>query len=97
MNEGVLITGAGDAIVESSMTVTIEVAVVDRRDPHRYLVGKDVDGDGRPDAPILLTDSANFIPARGESRDTATARVLRDLAERTAQILEQGWGGAHGR
>jgi hypothetical protein len=96
VGESVLITGLNDTVTESSITISIEVSLVDRKSG-RLLVGKDENGDGRPDGPVLLTDSQNFVPARGETRDTAAARCLRDLAERTVQLLERDWGGAQGK
>lgn len=94
-SEQVLIPGAGDTIVESSIAITVEVQVVERTSG-RILVGRDTDGDGRPDAGILLTDSQNWVPQSGGTRESATARVLRDLGERIVQLLEKKWGGAQG-
>jgi K+-transporting ATPase ATPase A chain len=54
VNENVLIQGENDSIVESSLSVTIEVSVVERG-TGRLLIGRDTDEDGVPDAPIVLT------------------------------------------
>ncbi len=96
VTENVLITGTQDAVVESSITITALVALLDRRSG-RMLVGRDEDGDGRPDRPITLTETQTFAPGLGTTRDDAAARAIRDLAERIVQLLEAEWGGAQGR
>lgn len=97
VTESVVIPGATtDDVVEANIAITISVEVVERG-TQRRLVGSDLDHDGRPDGPIVLTDAQNYLASLGQTRDTAAAIVLRDLAERTAQLLEERWGGAQGK
>jgi hypothetical protein len=97
VTESVVIPGITiDEVVEANLSITISVEVVERG-TNKLLVGRDTDGDGRPDGPIVLTDSQNYVTSLGQTRDTASALVLRDLAERTAQLLEERWGGAQGK
>ncbi|MBI3723089.1 hypothetical protein HY251_03920 [bacterium] len=81
--------------IESSIVISVEVAVMRRG---TLVVGADSSGEGgSPDSPVVLTESQNFVPAFGQSRDSAADKALRKLAERIVDLLEAGWGGAQER
>jgi hypothetical protein len=79
VNEGVLLEGDLDEIVDSSITVRIKVSLEDLR--KKDTVFKD----------RLLTETAEFVLPRGESKESATREALGDLAERIVFLLEEDW------
>lgn len=78
IKEGVLISGAQEEVLYSSVSVAVRFGVYEGG---RLLIGEDTNGDGAPDEEIGLTGYAEFDVSRGQSRDTATEEALRDLAE----------------
>lgn len=78
IDEQVLLAGPAEEVLEGGLQVTVRFGVY-RGDT--LLVGEDSDGDGAPDGEVQLTGFAEYDTARGESRVTATAEALVDLAE----------------
>ena len=78
-SEGVLSSNAKDNIVESSVAISVNVALMDRRT-------------GRELASMNgLTDSAAYVVPRGENINTATEECLEGLAEKIVSQLEEKW------
>jgi hypothetical protein len=77
--------------LEGSVSITIEVSLVDR-ETNKLLAGADTDGDGIPDGPATLTESETFISAYDQTVDTAADRALKKLAERIVDLIEDRWG-----
>jgi len=78
IDEQVLLAGPAEEVLEGGLQVTVRFGVY--RD-QALLVGEDSDGDGAPDGEIQLAGYAEYDTARGESRVSATAEALADLAE----------------
>ena len=78
-SEGVMSSNAKDNIVESSVAISVNVALMDRRT-------------GRGLASMNgLTDSAAYVVPRGENINTATEECLAGLAEKIVSQLEEKW------
>lgn len=85
IDETVLVEGSDDQVLESNIEVTVQVELLDsegNRLPVRRQTGR-----GGDNYRSILKDRAEFIPSRGETRDTATREALREMAERIVQIL----------
>ena len=78
-SEGVMSSNAKDNIVESSVAISVNVALMDRR-TGRGLAS--MDG---------LTNSAAYVVPRGENINTATEECLEGLAEKIVSQLEEKW------
>jgi len=79
VREGVLMEDLNDDIVETSVTVTVDIVWRDLRTGRILLKRQGV------------TDTAEFIVLRGENIGTATEEAFRDIAERIVDLLEQDW------
>jgi hypothetical protein len=77
--EGVMSSNAKDNIVESSVTISVNVAFMDRRTGRRLA---SING---------LTDSAAYVVPRGENINTATEECLAGIAEKIVNQLEEKW------
>ncbi|RMG13461.1 MAG: hypothetical protein D6731_12000 [Planctomycetota bacterium] len=88
VDEGVLVSGPAEEVLASSVTISARFGLYRGR---RLVVGDDLDGDGAPDAELLLQGFAEFNAVRGETRADATAEALRDLAEMIAFRLGDPW------
>lgn len=78
IGEQVLLAGPAEEVLEAGLQVTVSFGVYQGG---ALLVGEDTDGDGAPDGPVTLVGYAEYDVARSESRDTATAEAVADLAE----------------
>ena len=86
IEESVLIEGRDDEVLEGSIRVTVEVSLLDASGREVPIARRSQAGPGRQGG-ILIRDQAEFVIARGESRDSATREALSELAERIAQVL----------
>jgi len=77
--EGVHSSNANDNIVESSVAITVNIRLTDRRTGRSLMVQ-----DG-------ISDTAEFIVSRGENVKTATQETLSGLAEKIVYQLEEKW------
>ncbi len=77
--EGVHSSNAKDNIVESSVAITVNIRLTDRRTGRSLMVR-----DG-------ISDTAEFIVSRGENVKTATQETLSGLAEKIVYQLEEKW------
>ena len=79
VDEGVITSNARDNIIENRVTITVNIALADRR------TGRE----------LMLTDSlsntAEYIVTRGENINTATQECLAGLAEMIVYQLEEKW------
>lgn len=77
-SETPLVEGRQDEVLQSSVALTVDVRLVDRR--------------GLPLVPTRrVTDQASFLTLRGENVDTARREALQEIAERVIFELETGW------
>lgn len=86
INESILVEGPDDEVLEGLIQVSVAVRLEDsigRPVPiyRQTLGGKSSDG------ATVFTDQAEYLPGRGESRDTATREALTEMAERIIQVL----------
>ena len=79
VRENVLMEDLHDDIVETGVTITVDIVWRDRRTNRILLEHKDI------------SDTAEFIVTRGESIGTATEEAFRDLAERIVSLLQEDW------
>ena len=79
VRENVLLEDLNDDVVETSITVTVDVIWRDRRSGRVLLDRRGV------------SDTAELIALRGENVGTATEEAFRDLAERIVELLEEDW------
>jgi hypothetical protein len=79
VTEGMLSSNVRDNIVESRITISVDIKLVDRR-TGRTLVEKKG-----------LKRSAEFVVSRGENIKTASQEGLADLAEMIVSQLEEKW------
>ena len=77
--ESMLTSNVQDNIVESRVTIYIDIKLVDRRTGRTLIEEKD------------LTRSAEFIVQRGENINTASQESLTLLAETIVNYLEETW------
>ncbi|MCR4288748.1 MAG: LPS assembly lipoprotein LptE [Candidatus Scalindua sp.] len=80
VDEGVHSSNAQDNIVESSVTITVEIKVYERRT-----------GRGLTLESPTITNTAEFIVSRGENVKTATQESLEGLAKKIVYQLEEKW------
>lgn len=78
VNEGVHSSNAQDNIVESSVTITVEIRIYERRTERS--IGE-----------ATLSNTAEFIVSRGENIKTATQESQVGLAEKIISQLEEKW------
>ncbi|MGR3293140.1 MAG: LptE family protein [Candidatus Scalindua sp.] len=78
VNEGVHSSNAQDNIVESSVTITVEIRIYERR-TERSIGG------------ATLSNTAEFIVSRGENIKTAIQESQAGLAEKIISQLEEKW------
>lgn len=78
VSEGVHSSNAQDNIVESSISITAEIRIYERR-TERTIAG------------ATLTNTAEFIVSRGENINTAIQESLAGLAEKIISQLEEKW------
>jgi hypothetical protein len=99
VNQGVLIPNTVDTAppLESSITITVAVSLVDRQSGHLIVGGASPHGDDRPTGPAYLTETESYVEGLNQTADTAADLALKKLAERIVDLLEQGWGGAQER
>lgn len=83
--EQVLIGSSQEQVVHGAVTVTASFSVFDRAGVR--VVGEDADADGSPEGDFSRLGYAEYTTARGESRDTAAAEALGDIAEMIVQEL----------
>jgi hypothetical protein len=86
VQEGVLIAGPQEQVLDASLTVSARFGVYD--DAGKLVQGEDADADGAPDAEWTRVGYAEYSPSRGQSRDTAADEALRDLAEQVVAELQ---------
>ena len=79
VTEGVITSNARDNIIENQVTITVNIAFVDRRTGRALMA---MDG---------LFNKAEYIVTRGENVDTATQECLEGLAEKIVYQLEEKW------
>jgi hypothetical protein len=79
VSEGVISSNAKDNVIESRVTISVNIALADRRTGRAMM---SMDG---------LTNSAEFIVTRGENINTATQECLSGLAEKIVYQLEEKW------
>ena len=82
LDERVLVEDDADTVLESSVRLVLTVTLEDRRDGTRLI-----------DSLALEPETAEFVPAQLESRDSATREALRNLVKRVVPLLEEPWGG----
>ena len=79
VRESVLLEDLNDDIVETGVTITVDLVWKDRRTGRIIAERKGI------------SDTAEFIVTRGESIGTATEEAFRDLAERIVSSLQEDW------
>ena len=79
VTEGVITSNARDNIIENQVTISVNIALMDRR-TGRELIS--IDG---------LNNKAEYIVTRGENIKTATQECLAGLAEKIVYQLEEKW------
>ena len=79
VTEGVITSNARDNIIENQVTISVNIALMDRR-TGRELIS--MDG---------LSNKAEYIVTRGENINTATQECLAGLAEKIVYQLEEKW------
>lgn len=79
VTEGMLSTNVADNIVESRVTISVDIKLVDRRTGRTLIEEKG------------LVRSAEFVVNRGENIKTATQESLAGLAETIVSQLEEKW------
>jgi hypothetical protein len=79
VTEGVITSNARDNIIENQVTISVNIALMDRR-TGRELIS--MDG---------LSNKAEYIVTRGENIKTATQECLTGLAEKIVYQLEEKW------
>ncbi len=79
VRESVLLEDLNDDVVETGVTVTVDLVWRDLRTNRVILDRKN------------LSDTAEFIVTRGESVGTATEEAFRDMAERIVDLLVEKW------
>ena len=79
VTEGVITSNARDNIIENQVTISVNIALMDRR-TGRELIS--MDG---------LSNKAEYIVTRGENIKTATQECLAGLAEKIVYQLEEKW------
>jgi hypothetical protein len=67
-----------DPPTESSLSITVSVVVMKGREV--------ISG------PTVLNETENWVPTFAQTADSASDRILRKLAERVVDMLEEGWG-----
>lgn len=77
--EGVITSNARDNIIENQVTITVNIALADRRTGRALM---SMDG---------LSNKAEYIVTRGENIKTATQECLVGLAEKIVYQLEEKW------
>lgn len=79
VTEGVITSNARDNIIENRVSITVNIALADRR------TGRELMSMGG------LTNTAEYIVTRGENINTATKECLEGLAEKIVYQLEEKW------
>ena len=79
VTEGVITSNARDNIIENQVTISINIALIDRRTGRELMT---MDG---------LSNKAEYIVTRGENIKTATQECLDGLAEKIVYQLEEKW------
>lgn len=79
VTEGVITSNASDNIIEAQVTISVNIALADRRTGRGLM---SMDG---------LTNTAEYIVTRGENINTATKECLEGLAEKIVYQLEEKW------
>jgi hypothetical protein len=79
VTEGVITSNARDNIIENRVSISVNVALADRRTGRGLM---SMDG---------LTNTAEYIVTRGENINTATQECLAGLAEKIVYQLEEKW------
>lgn len=85
IGETVLVEGQRDEVLENNIELTIQVELVDGEG--KGLRIRRQTGRGGHGTKSILKDRAEYIPSRGESRDTATREAMKEISERIVQIL----------
>lgn len=85
INESVLVEGRDDEVLEGLIQITVQVQLFDPMGNPLPITRQASDNQGI--FQMVLTDQAEFVLSRGESRDTATREAIREMAERIVQIL----------
>ncbi len=79
ITEGVITSNARDNIIENQVTISVSIALADRRTGRALM---SMSG---------LTNRAEYIVTRGENINTATQECLAGLAEKIIYQLEEKW------
>ncbi len=79
ITEGVITSNARDNIIENQVTISVNIALADRRTGRALM---SMEG---------LTNKAEYIVTRGENINTATQECLAGLAEKIVYQLEEKW------
>lgn len=79
VTEGVITQNARDNIIENSVTITVNIALADRRTGRELMLTDN------------LSNTAEYIVTRGENINTATQECLAELAEKIVYQLEEKW------
>ncbi|MDF1662741.1 MAG: LptE family protein [Planctomycetota bacterium] len=85
INESVLVEGRDDQVLEGLIQITVQVQLFDRMGNLLPITRQASDNQAMTQ--MVLTDQAEFVLSRGETRDTATREAIKEMAERIAQIL----------
>ncbi|KHE92289.1 MAG: hypothetical protein K8F52_12185 [Candidatus Scalindua rubra] len=80
VEEGVYTSNVKDNIVESSVAITVEIKIYERRTGRELTL----------ESPTI-TNTAEFVVSRGENVKTATQESLEGLAEKIVYQLEEKW------
>jgi len=79
VTEGVITSNARDNIIENQVTISINIALIDRRTGRELM------------SMANLSNKAEYIVTRGENIKTATQECLAGLAEKIVNQLEEKW------
>mgnify|MGYP003963765497 FL=1 len=79
VTEGVITQNARDNIIENKVTISVNIALADRRTGRALMT---MNG---------LSNTAEYIVTRGENINTATQECLAGLAEKIVYQLEEKW------
>lgn len=85
INESVLVEGRDDEVLEGLIQITVQVQLFDALDKPVLITRQASDNQGIYQ--MIITDQAEFVLSRGETRDSATREAIREMAERIVQIL----------
>ena len=85
INENVLVEGSNDQVLEGQIQIVVQVQLLDRQG--NALQIRRQASDNQPMDRMIISDQAEFVLSRGETRNTATREALKEMAERIVQIL----------